>query len=67
MEVAQACAIMQKMAICRVRVSASPRFAYRRYIQQIGRENSRFLANPPYHHIVPPNGAPPVSITERRR
>ena len=55
MDVAQSRPSVQNMAICLIRVFASPRLAYRRYrryIQQIDLEDLRLLAIPPYHHYM---------------
>lgn len=53
MEMVQACASVQKMEICRIRVPASPRFAYRLYKQEPDPGDPRFLAfRPSRHHGV---------------
>ena len=54
MEVVQACASVQKMEICRIRIPSSPRFAYHLYKQKRDLGDPGFLASPPSHHYGVP-------------
>ena len=54
MEMVQACASVQKMEICHIRVPSSPRFAYRLYKHEPDPGDPGFLASPPSHYYVVP-------------
>ena len=54
MEMVQACASVQKMEICHIRIPSSPRFAYRLYKHEPDQGDPGFLARrPSCHYVVP--------------